>query len=72
VKLPERPLGYTWEHLYLNCGFFAALFTTLFLIADWGGVDKKVGLYLSWIGSIGLLVGAVLVLRERHPEALKR
>ncbi len=73
VKLPERPLGYTWEHLYLNAGFFATLFTTLFLIADWGPfVDKKVGFYLSWLGSIGLLVGAVLVLRERHPEAIKR
>jgi hypothetical protein len=72
VKLPEHPLGYTWEHLYLNAGFFAALFTTLFLISDWSPYDKKVGFWLTWLGSIGLLVGAVLVLKERRPEALKR
>jgi hypothetical protein len=72
VKLPEKPLGYSWEHLYLNAGFFATLFTTMFLLADWGSFDKKIGFWLSWLGSIGLLVGAVMVLKDRHPEALKR
>jgi hypothetical protein len=71
VKLPEKPLGYSWEHLYLNAGFFAALFTTLFLISDWE-ISKKIGFWLTWLGSIGLLVGAVMVLKDRHPEALKR
>jgi hypothetical protein len=70
VKLPERPLGYTWEHLYLNAGFFAALFMTLFVITDTS--DKKIGVWLTWLGSLALLVGAFLVLRERRPEALKR
>jgi hypothetical protein len=71
VKLPERPLGYTWEHLYVNAGFFAALFMTLYLITDTSG-DKKIGFWLTWLGSLALLVGAVLVLKERRPEALRR
>ncbi len=70
VNLPQRVLGYTWEQLYLNAGFTATLYMTLSLITDsgFGGVDKSIGFYLSWLGSIGLGVGAFLIQKERAPK----
>ena len=61
VSLPARPLGFTWEQIFLVLGAFAALITFSFLIA---GEEFGIGFFLSFLAAIGLLVGAVMVWRE--------
>ena len=68
VSLPQRVLGYTWEQLYLNAGFTATLYTTLLLLTDTFGGDKKFGFFISWLASIGLGVGAFLIQKDRMPK----
>lgn len=69
VKLPERILSFTWPQIHLALGFFAFLIGLGYLIIDSGAYDKAIGFWLMFIASIGLLVGAVLLLRERTGAA---
>jgi hypothetical protein len=69
VNLPDRPLGFTWEQIYLVLGFFAALYAIAYLLVDKGGFDFGVGYWLILVGCIASLVGAVLLQRERAGSA---
>jgi hypothetical protein len=62
VALPERVLGFTWPQLYLALGFFASLMALGWLVA---ADDVGAGLFIMLIGSVAVLVGAVLAERER-------
>jgi hypothetical protein len=61
VKLPAEVLGFTWNQIYLVLGFFATLMGLFWAVA---ADDKGAGLWLILLGSIAVLVGAVLVERE--------
>jgi hypothetical protein len=64
VSLPDRVLGFTWPQLHIALGFFTVLIAVGFLIVDLGP-DKAIGFWISLIASIGLLVGAILLSKER-------
>jgi hypothetical protein len=64
VKLPERPLGFTWTQIHLVFGAQVTLMMLAFLIRDTGPLDKGIGLFLMLLAAIALLVGAILRTRE--------
>jgi hypothetical protein len=64
VSLPDRIVGFTWPQIHLVLGFFTVLIAVGFLIVDLGP-DKAVGFWIRLIASIGLLVGAILLTKER-------
>jgi hypothetical protein len=68
VKLPDRVATFTWEQVHLVLGALAALMAIAWLITDTG--DKKIGLYFEVLGGIALLVGALMLQRERHTGAI--
>jgi hypothetical protein len=57
--------GFTWVQVHLALGFFAALESFCWLIAGKGGAGIGIGLILMLIGSVGCLVGAILLRSER-------
>lgn len=61
VKLPTNVLGFSWNQIYLVLGFFASLMALFWLVA---AEDVGAGLWLMLLGSIAVLVGAVLSERE--------
>jgi hypothetical protein len=65
VSMPDRVAGFTWNQVHLVLGFFAALYAVAFLLLSKGGNDFGIGYWFILIGSIGALVGAVLLQRER-------
>jgi hypothetical protein len=68
VNLPDRVAGFTWEQVHLLLSVFALLMSIGWIIS---GIDKKgIGLWLLFLGSIGLVVGAVMLQRERNTGAL--
>lgn len=67
VELPTRVAGFTWEQIHLLLGFFAALMAITWLFAV---TSRGAGLWLLLVGSIGSLVGAVLLQQERRTGAL--
>jgi hypothetical protein len=64
VSLPDRVLGFSWPQIHLVLGLFAALLGIGFLLQDFGGLDKGIGLWLGLLASIGLLVGGVMLNNE--------
>ena len=65
VNVPERVLGFSWNQIHLLLGAQAFLMMLAWLITD--GPDKGIGFWLMLLGSIALVVGAVL--RDREPAA---
>lgn len=65
VTLPERVLGFTWTQIHLVLSIQALLMMLAFLIQDTGSIDKGIGLFLMLIAAAGLVVGAVMRMREQ-------
>ena len=61
VKLPPNVLGFGWNQIYLVLGFFATLMALFWAVA---ADDTGAGLWVMLLGSIAVVVGAVLVERE--------
>jgi hypothetical protein len=61
MQLPSNIAGFTWPQIHLVLALFAFLTTFGVYIA---GNDAKIGLLLGMLGSIGLVVGAVLLRQE--------
>ena len=61
VNLPDRILGFTWPQIHLVLGLFAVILTVSFLI---GGDEHGIGFWISFLASIGLVVGAVMLEKE--------
>jgi sulfite exporter TauE/SafE len=68
VDLPATVLGFTWEQIHLALGAMAALMAFGWLATDYG--DKQIGAWFEILGGIALVVGAVLLQRERHTGAI--
>jgi hypothetical protein len=66
VELPAVA-GFTWEQIHLALASMAALMAIGFLATDTG--DKKIGQWIEILGAIALVVGAVLLQRERATGA---
>ena len=68
VSMPDRVIGFSWEQVHLALGAMAALMAIGWLLTDYG--DKQVGEWFEILGAIALVVGAVLLQRERHTGAI--
>jgi hypothetical protein len=68
VKLPDTVLGFTWEQVHLALGAMAALMAFGWLVTDYG--DKQIGMWFEILGGFALVVGAVLLQRERNTGAI--
>jgi hypothetical protein len=68
LKLPHSVLGFTWEQVQLALGAMAALMAIGWLITDVG--SKQIGGWFEILGGIALVVGAVLIQRERNTGAV--
>jgi len=68
VKLPESVLGFTWEQVHLALGLMAGLMALGWLLTDYG--DKQIGMWFEILGGIALVVGAVMLQRERNTGAI--
>lgn len=64
VNLPARVLSFSWAQVHLALAIFTALIALGFLVADSGG-DKGAGLMLSVLAAAGLVVGAIMLDKER-------
>lgn len=68
VSLPESVLGFTWEQIHLALGLMAGLMAFGWLVTDYG--NKGIGAWFQILGAIALVVGAVLLQRERNTGAI--
>jgi hypothetical protein len=68
VQLPDRVADFTWEQLDLALSIFALLMSLGWLVS--GISQKGIGLWLILLASIALVVGAVMLQRERNTGAL--
>lgn len=65
VKLPENVLGFSMPQVHLVLADYTALLTLSFLIVEKSGADMGIGFFISLIASIGLVVGAFMLGKER-------
>ena len=68
VNLPASVLGFTWEQVHLALGAMAGLMAIGWLVTDLG--DKQFGEWIEILGGIALVVGAVMLQRERNTGAI--
>jgi hypothetical protein len=68
LKLSESVLGFTWEQVHLALGLMAGLMAFGWLVTDSG--NKQVGMWFEILGGIALVVGAVMLQRERNTGAI--
>jgi hypothetical protein len=65
VSLPRRVGEFTWEQLLLVAAVAAAVIMVCYLLLDRGGVSLGFGFYLDLLAAAALVVGAVMVGKER-------
>jgi hypothetical protein len=63
ISLPSDILGFTWKQIYFILAFTSFFILLGFALADSSG--KGIGLWLMFIASIGLIVGAVMELLDK-------
>jgi hypothetical protein len=68
LRLPRSVLGFTWEQVHLALGAMAALMAIGWLLTDTG--NKQIGMWFEILGGIALVVGAVMLQRERNTGAI--
>lgn len=62
VRLPEPILDFTWRQIHFVLAFTALVISVGYLLVD--GPSKGIGFWFCFLGSIGLIVGAVMALLE--------
>ena len=65
LRVPERVTIYTWGQLETVLSILIALTILCYIIRDLSGVDKGVGAWFLFIGSVGLVVGQLLLEHDR-------
>jgi hypothetical protein len=68
VSLSGSLIGFTWEQIHLALGAMAGLMAIGWLLTDTG--DKQIGEWFEILGGIALVVGAVMLQRERNTGAI--
>jgi hypothetical protein len=68
LNLPQTVIGFTWEQVHLALGAMAALMALGWLVTDYG--DKQIGMWFEILGGFALVVGAVVLQRERNTGAI--
>jgi hypothetical protein len=68
VSLLDSVIGFTWEQIHLALGAMAGLMAIGWLFTDTG--DKQIGEWFEILGGIALVVGAVMLQRERSTGAI--
>jgi hypothetical protein len=68
LNLPASVLGFTWEQVHLALGAMAALMALGWLVTDYG--NKQIGMWFEILGGFALVVGAVMLQRERNTGAI--
>jgi hypothetical protein len=68
LRLPRSVLGFTWEQIHLALGAMAALMAIGWLFTDTD--NKQIGMWFEILGGIALVVGAVMLQRERNTGAI--
>jgi hypothetical protein len=63
-QMPRHVAGFSWTQIDLLLGLWALLSVIAVAFEDFGYGDKGIGLWLTLIAAAGLLVGAILRLRE--------
>ena len=64
VNLGDGAGGFSWITIDLMLAFYCAMLMVATLIEGSGGLDWGIGFWIMTIGSIGLLVGTVMLSRE--------
>ncbi len=65
VSLTRCVGDFTWEQLHLVAAVSAAVIVFCYLLVDRGGVSLGFGFYLDMLAAVGLVVGAVMIRKER-------
>lgn len=60
TKLPDQILTFNWKQINATWGIAAAGMMIAWLIADFGGGDKGLGLIFMLIGSLAMAAGSVM------------
>jgi hypothetical protein len=68
VSLSGSVISFTWEQIHLALGAMAGLMAIGWLLTDTG--DKQIGEWFEILGGIALVVGAVMLQRERNTGAI--
>ena len=68
VSLSSSVIGFTWDQIHLALGAMAGLMAIGWLLTDTG--DKQIGEWFEILGGIALVVGAVMLQRERNTGAI--
>ncbi len=66
VSLPPRVGDFTWEQLHLVAAVGVAVIVFCYLLLDRGGVSFGFGFYVDLLAAVALVVGAVMIRKERH------
>ena len=64
AQMPDHVGAFSWTQIHLLLGLWALLSVIAVAFEDFGYGDKGIGLWLTLIASAGLLLGALLRLRE--------
>ncbi len=70
VKLPEQVLTFNPAQLKGTWGIAAFGIMLSWISADFGGADKGVGFWLMFVGSLAMMVGAVMGLLGKGTETV--
>ena len=65
VALPTHIGGFSWEQVHLLLGIFAGLIMGGYLVSD-SGYGYGIGFWGMLAGTAALIVGAVMLPKERH------
>lgn len=71
MSFPDAVLGFTWPQIHFVLSLIAGVLALSFLIQSVPGADKGIGLWLGFLGAVGLVVGSVMQLldSERAPSS---
>src|SRR4051794_15794843 len=64
VNVPDKIASFSRTQILLVCGAFATLQSLAYLLVDHLSADLGVGFWLMLLGSIAVLVGAIMMFRE--------